>query len=158
SDRYVYLRVKGDEGDTSVIAKLAVAEQLPVKADEDAQLSVEQRHLSYFDQKTGGRIAARASRWPIAPSSSMSRRGCTTCWTGKTCSAPSCSPRCWFIWSHSWGCLSCSCSCMRSATQAQGLRPTASSACPRFSARSQTRRFGLPCATPSSARSCPRWW
>ena len=58
SDRYVYLRVKGDEGDTNVIAKLAVAEQLPVKADEDAQLSVEQRHLSYFDQKTGGRIAA----------------------------------------------------------------------------------------------------
>src|SRR5437868_5182900 len=36
SDRYVYLRVKGDEGDTNVIAKLAVAEQLPVKADEDA--------------------------------------------------------------------------------------------------------------------------
>ena len=58
SDRYVYLRVKGDEGDTNVIAKLAVAEQLPVKADEDAQLSVEPRHLSYFDQKTGGRIAA----------------------------------------------------------------------------------------------------
>ena len=58
SDRYVYLRVKGDEGDTNVIAKLAVAEQLPVKADEDTQLSVEPRHLSHFDQKTGDRIAA----------------------------------------------------------------------------------------------------
>jgi multiple sugar transport system ATP-binding protein len=55
SDRYVYLAVKNDAGDSTLIAKLATSEPIDVSADDEADLVVEKRHLRFFDRETGDR-------------------------------------------------------------------------------------------------------
>jgi multiple sugar transport system ATP-binding protein len=58
ADRYVYLRVRDDKGDTNVIAKLPIDHPLKVAADEDADLVVSGRHLRLFDLESGEKAAA----------------------------------------------------------------------------------------------------
>ena len=58
ADRYVYISVKDDQGEARLIAKQAMSEDLRVKADTEAELVVEKRHLRYFDSKTGESVAA----------------------------------------------------------------------------------------------------
>jgi ABC-type sugar transport system ATPase subunit len=58
ADRYVYLKVKDDRGDTNVIAKLPFDHPLRVAADDDADLVIATRHLRTFDLKTGEGTAA----------------------------------------------------------------------------------------------------
>src|SRR6266511_2432288 len=58
ADRYVYLRVKDDRGDTNVIAKLAIEHPLRVATDDDADLVIRNRHLRVFDRESGQKIAA----------------------------------------------------------------------------------------------------
>jgi multiple sugar transport system ATP-binding protein len=58
SDRYVYLAVKNDAGDSTLIAKLATSEPIDVSADDEADLVVEKRHLRFFDRETGDRTAS----------------------------------------------------------------------------------------------------
>ena len=58
ADRYVYLRVKDEKGDTNVIAKLPIDHPLGVAADDDAYMVVRKRHLRAFDRSTGEKTAA----------------------------------------------------------------------------------------------------
>jgi multiple sugar transport system ATP-binding protein len=58
ADRYVYLKVKDDVGDTNVIAKLPIDHPLRVAADEDADLVIAKRHLRTFDRESGEETAA----------------------------------------------------------------------------------------------------
>jgi len=58
ADRYVYLRVRDDRGDTNVIAKLPIDHPLRVAADEDADLVIAKRHLRTFDRESGEETAA----------------------------------------------------------------------------------------------------
>src|SRR6266581_3357964 len=58
ADRYVYVSVKDDQGESKLIVKLAMSETIDVKADDDADLLVDQRHLRYFDPETGASVAA----------------------------------------------------------------------------------------------------
>src|SRR6185312_16365990 len=58
ADRYVYISVKDDQGEARLIAKQAMSEEAQVKADDEAELVVEKRHLRYFDSKTGESVAA----------------------------------------------------------------------------------------------------
>ena len=58
SDRYLYVSVKDEQGEARLIAKQAMSEDLRVKADTEAELVVEKRHLRYFDSKTGESVAA----------------------------------------------------------------------------------------------------
>ena len=58
ADRYVYLQVKDEHGDAAVIAKLPIDHTLTVKADEDADLVIQDRHLRLFDRSSGQRIAS----------------------------------------------------------------------------------------------------
>jgi ABC-type sugar transport system ATPase subunit len=58
ADRYVYLRIKDDRGDTNVIAKLPIDHPLRVVADDDANLIIAGRHLRVFDRSSGRRTAA----------------------------------------------------------------------------------------------------
>jgi len=58
ADRYVYLRVKDEKGDTNVIAKLPIDHPLRVAADDDADMVVRKRHLRAFDRSTGEKTAA----------------------------------------------------------------------------------------------------
>ncbi len=58
SDRYVYVSVKDDAGESKLIAKLAVAERIDVQADDEADLVVEKRFLRFFDRDTGESTAA----------------------------------------------------------------------------------------------------
>jgi multiple sugar transport system ATP-binding protein len=58
ADRYVYLQVKDDRGDTNVIAKLPIDHPLRVAAGDDADLVVRRRHLRQFDRDSGRRQAA----------------------------------------------------------------------------------------------------
>jgi len=57
SDRYVYVAVKNDTGELTLIAKLATSEPLDVSAEDEADLVVETRHLRFFDRETGNRTA-----------------------------------------------------------------------------------------------------
>jgi len=58
ADRYIYLRVKDDKGDTNIIAKLPIDHPLKVAADDDADLVVRRRHLRVFDRESGAKVAA----------------------------------------------------------------------------------------------------
>src|SRR5919204_6599539 len=58
ADRYVYLRVRDDRGDTNVIAKLPIDHPLRVAADDDADMVVANRHLRTFDSESGHELAA----------------------------------------------------------------------------------------------------
>jgi multiple sugar transport system ATP-binding protein len=58
ADRYIYLRVKDDTGDTNIIAKLPIDHPLKVAADDDADLVVRRRHLRVFDRESGAKVAA----------------------------------------------------------------------------------------------------
>ena len=58
ADRYVYLRVQDDKGDTNIIAKLPIDHPLKVAADDDADLVVRRRHLRVFDRDSGAKVAA----------------------------------------------------------------------------------------------------
>jgi multiple sugar transport system ATP-binding protein len=58
SDRYVYVAVKNDAGESTLIAKLATSEPIDVGAGDEADLVVERRHLRFFDEETGDRTAA----------------------------------------------------------------------------------------------------
>src|SRR6266536_2816557 len=58
ADRYVYLRVKDEKGDTNVIAKLPIDHPLRVAADDDADMVVRKRHLRACDRSTGEKTAA----------------------------------------------------------------------------------------------------
>jgi multiple sugar transport system ATP-binding protein len=58
ADRYIYLRIKDEHGDSNVIAKLPIDHPLRVRADEDADLVVQNRHLRLFDRSSGLRIAS----------------------------------------------------------------------------------------------------
>ena len=58
ADRYVYLQVKDDRGDTNVIAKLPFERPLPFATDDNADLVVRRRNLRTFDLDTGHTAAA----------------------------------------------------------------------------------------------------
>jgi multiple sugar transport system ATP-binding protein len=58
ADRYVYLQVKDDKGDTNVIAKLPIDHPLRVAADDDADIVVAKRHIRMFDRDSGEETAA----------------------------------------------------------------------------------------------------
>src|SRR5712691_1559894 len=58
ADRYVYLRVTDDKGDTNVIAKLPFDHPLKVSTDDDADLVIRKRHLRHFDRDSGEKAAA----------------------------------------------------------------------------------------------------
>jgi len=58
ADRYVYLRVQDDRGDTNIIAKLPIDHPLHVAADDDADVIVRKRHLRTFDRDSGEETAA----------------------------------------------------------------------------------------------------
>jgi multiple sugar transport system ATP-binding protein len=58
ADRYVYLQVQDDNGDTNVIAKLPVDHPLKVAADDDADMVIAKRHLRTFDRESGQETAA----------------------------------------------------------------------------------------------------
>ena len=58
SDRYVYVSVKDDAGESKLIAKLAISEVIGVQADDEADLLVEKRFLRFFDRDTGESTAA----------------------------------------------------------------------------------------------------
>src|SRR2546426_1969559 len=58
SDRYVYVSVKDDAGESKLIVKLAIAERIDVQADDEADLLVEKRFLRFFDRDTGESTAA----------------------------------------------------------------------------------------------------
>jgi multiple sugar transport system ATP-binding protein len=58
ADRYVYLRVKDDKGDTNVIAKLPIDHPLGVAAEDDADIVVPNRYLRTFDRDSGEETAA----------------------------------------------------------------------------------------------------
>ncbi len=58
ADRYIYLRVQDDKGDTNIIAKLPIDHPLKVAADDDADLVVRRRHLRVFDRESGAKVAA----------------------------------------------------------------------------------------------------
>ena len=58
ADRYVYLKIKDDRGDTNVIAKLPIDHPLRVAAEDDADLVIAKRHLRTFDRESGDETAA----------------------------------------------------------------------------------------------------
>jgi ABC-type sugar transport system ATPase subunit len=58
ADRYVYLQVKDDNGDSNVIAKLPVDHPLTVAANDDADLVIAKRHMRTFDRESGQETAA----------------------------------------------------------------------------------------------------
>ena len=58
ADRYVYLRVKDDNGDANLIAKLPIDHPLHVASDDEADVVIRKRHLRLFDRESGEKVAA----------------------------------------------------------------------------------------------------